>query len=172
MLEILFYGYRLEIPLIVYAGPFPLWIMFFVTGIYLRNHTFDTKYVYLPVILFYMLSVAESFIIMHCTGQVTGLGIKVFSFLFSLYFIIMMFVSPLKTHVAAHKDHLVIRGIIRIGEISFGIYLIHMLVNMALNKFAGYHNFNFILVLAISIAVIVITMKLAPASIRKYIGFS
>lgn len=172
MLEILFYGYRLEIPLIVYAGPFPLWIMFFVTGIYLRNHTFDTKYVYLPVILFYVLSVAESFIIMHCTGQVTGLGIKVFSFLFSLYFIIMMFVSPLKTHVAAHKDHLVIRGITRIGELSFGIYLIHMLVNMALNKFAGYHNFNFILVLAISIAVIVVTMKLAPASIRKYIGFS
>ena len=91
---------------------------------------------------------------------------------FSLYFIIMMFVSPLKTHVAAHKDHLVIRGITRIGELSFGIYLIHMLVNMALNKFAGYHNFNFILVLAISIAVIVVTMKLAPASIRKYIGFS
>ena len=29
-LEILLYVYRMEIPLIVYAGPFPLWIMFFV----------------------------------------------------------------------------------------------------------------------------------------------
>ena len=76
-MEILLYVYRMEIPLIVYAGPFPLWIMFFVTGIYLRNHTVQMKYVYPLVILFFLLSVAENFVIMHYMGQVTGLGIKV-----------------------------------------------------------------------------------------------
>ena len=171
-LEILLYVYRMEIPLIVYAGPFPLWIMFFVIGIYLRNHTVQMKYVYPLVLLFFLLSVAESFVIMHCTGQVTGLGIKVFSFLFSLYFIIMLFASPLQRYLTARKDRFIVRSIAKVGEISFGIYLIHMLVNMVLNKLCGYHDFNFILVLTISIVVIVATMKLVPTSIRKYIGFS
>ena len=171
-LEILLYVYRMEIPLIVYAGPFPLWIMFFVTGIYLRNHTVQMKYVYPLVILFFLLSVAESFVIMHYMGQVTGLGIKVFSFLFSLYFIIMLFASPLQRYLTARKDRFIVRSIAKVGEISFGIYLIHMLVNMVLNKLCGYHDFNFILILTISIAVIVATMKLVPTSIRKYIGFS
>ena len=166
-MEILLYVYRMEIPLIVYAGPFPLWIMFFVTGIYLRNHTVQMKYVYPLVILFFLLSVAENFVIMHYMGQVTGLGIKVFSFLFSLYFIIMLFASPLQRYLTARKDRFIVRSIAKVGEISFGIYLIHML-----NKLCGYHDFNFILVLTISIAVIVATMKLVPTSIRKYIGFS
>lgn len=162
----------MEISLIVYAGPFPLWIMFFVTGIYLRNHTVGMKYIYPLVILFFLLSVAESFVIMHCLGQVTGLGIKVFAFLFSLCFIIMLFASPLQRYVTAHKDRFIVRGIAKVGEISFGIYLIHMLVNMVLNKLCGYHGFNFIFVLAISILTIVVAGKVFPPSIRKYLGFS
>lgn len=95
------------------------------------------KYVYPLVILFFLLSVAENFVIMHYMGQVTGLGIKVFSFLFSLYFIIMLFASPLQRYLTARKDRFIVRSIAKVGEISFGIYLIHMLVNMVLNKYAA-----------------------------------
>lgn len=158
--------------MIIYAGPFPLWLMFFVTGIYLRNHTVRMRYVYPLVILFFLLSVAESFVIMHYLDQVTGLGIKVSSFLFSLCFIIMLFASPLQRYVTAYKDRFIVRSIAKVGEISFGIYLIHMLVNMVLNKLSGYHGFNFILVLAISVLTIVIAGKFLPPSIRKYLGFS
>ena len=47
-------------PLIAVRRAVPAMIMFFVTQMYLRNHSVQMKYVYPLVILFFLLSVAEA----------------------------------------------------------------------------------------------------------------
>lgn len=49
----------------------------------------------------------------------------------------MLFASPLQRYLTARKDRFIVRSIAKVGEISFGIYLIHMLVNMVLNNYAA-----------------------------------
>lgn len=113
-----------SIPLVRYAGLFPLWTVFFAYGVYLgkqnqRNHKL---YPYVIITLCgLVLSYLESkYYISIGSG---GVGIKPSSFLYSFGIIAIAFSSKLENLLQGKT--LVERMLNYIGRISFGIYLIH-----------------------------------------------
>lgn len=168
-LEILFYKFNLKLPLTVYAGFFPLWLVFFVLGAYVKQYRapieFNKNFVLCLLLL--CISVAESIYIMKYTGAFVGLGIKVSSSLFSFFLILACFSFKYK------KDDInsIFRFLVKLGEYSFGIYLIHILVSILLNKVIGYHLFNAFIIILLCTLFIYITNRINGNLSKKYLGF-
>lgn len=82
------YFLKIQIHLILYAGVFPFWIVFFVYGVYLSNHKVNIK-PYISIILIfatYILSNVESYFLFlnfSMIGDVVT-AIKITSFMYSL----------------------------------------------------------------------------------------
>jgi len=156
-------------PLIMYAGPFVLWILFFMLGIWYSTHS--RNYSLIPAILTILVglvaSVIESKYYLPMHGG--GTGIKLSSFLFSTGMITLLFSEKVEK---LYSNNAITRAILYIGEISFGIYLIHMYVRIAI----GFIHINswpieWALTLGITIAIIVIAKRLFRQSFtRKCLG--
>ena len=158
-------------PLILYAGPVYLWIVFFMLGIYISKFP-DKQYLRYGCIISVVgliLQVIESNYLLDNFG--TGIGIKVSSFVFSSGIILSLMSQQAQNTFKMSKS---IRIIAWIGEISFGIYLIHTYCIAALNKVIN--NDNWILMwlftLLLTLTVVIVMKKIVPASIlKKYFGF-
>lgn len=115
-----------SIPLILYAGPFPVWIMFFVLGLYLGRNKLEIsrKILFVFVITGLFISVAETYYIFHFTDSFEGLGIKIGAFIYSFAVILFLFSleyqPKIKTKLWKFMAYL--------GRISFGVYLIHVYI--------------------------------------------
>ncbi len=113
-----------SIPLVRYAGLFPLWTVFFAYGVYLGKQTQRNHKLYPYVIMTLcglVLSYLESkYYISIGSG---GVGIKPSSFLYSFGIIAIAFSSKLENLLQGKTS--VERMLNYIGRISFGIYLIH-----------------------------------------------
>lgn len=113
-----------SIPLVRYAGLFPLWTVFFAYGVYLGKQKQRNYKLYPYVILTLcglVLSYLESkYYISIGSG---GVGIKPSSFLYSFGIIAIAFSSKLENLLQGKTS--VERMLNYIGRISFGIYLIH-----------------------------------------------
>lgn len=155
-----------SIPLVRYAGLFPLWTVFFAYGVYLgkqkqRNHKL---YPYVIITLCgLVLSYLESkYYISIGSG---GVGIKPSSFLYSFGIIAIAFSSKLENLLQGKT--IVERVLNYIGRISFGIYLIHCYFILIFREnFPTQWNampwiLKFLIVLLLSIAVIQIFRKVS-----------
>ncbi len=114
----------INLPLIAYAGNVLTWMMFFVLGLYLgKNKTLAITQGELLtlVVLSFVLSCIESHWLIAKFAQpgeaVTA--VKVSSFLYSFFVILFLFKNQRMFSSNLLK---------RFGEVSFGIYLVHMLV--------------------------------------------
>lgn len=169
----------LSIPLILYAGPFPVWLMFFVLGLWLGNNRIktSTKMLFISVIIGLFISIAETYCIFQITDSFRGLGLKIGAFIYSFAVILFLFsleYQPIKkSKLWEFMSYL--------GRISFGVYLIHMyILNFIVQKVVnayGYFNYFFEQVFLIGMTAIlcigVITLIKAinkPLAI-KYLGF-
>ncbi len=83
----------LSIPLILYAGPFPVWLMFFVLGLWLGKNKIktSTKMLFIFVLIGLFLSIAETYLIFQVTDSFQGLGIKIGAFVYSFALILLLF---------------------------------------------------------------------------------
>jgi peptidoglycan/LPS O-acetylase OafA/YrhL len=119
-----------NLPLVVYAGNFATWIVFFVLGIYLRLNTIKINRAWLIVLctFTFFLSLFETGFVYHLHGEIieSTTAVKASSFLYSFFVIIYLF--SLKKDVNS-------RIMIYVGELSFGIYFLHMFVLTALKSF-------------------------------------
>ena len=115
---------NISIPLVIYAGSFPVWIVFFVLGIYLGKNKIhlSTRKLMIFTILGLLVSVAETYFNIWYTGRFTGLGIKTGAFIYS--FLAIVFLFSLNTNFTS--DSIIWKVLEYIGKISFGIYLTHM----------------------------------------------
>lgn len=119
---------HVNLPLIIYAGPIILWIVFFTSGMYIqkckRNYPLWAPLFILSCGL--ILSMVESY---YWADKGTPIyGIKLSSFIFSVGVIFFVF-SPRTEFI--FKSNYFTKAIVDIGEVSFGIYLIHlMLINI------------------------------------------
>ena len=112
---------------------FTAWIIFYILGIMLRNGQLKIK-LNAPVlmalsILCLLLSVSETFGLYAYTGKLVWSATQLkFSSMFYAFFIILLIVKL--------NDAVKIRDsfITRIGDYSMGIYLLHMMVMIALEK--------------------------------------
>lgn len=128
-LSIIFITYMLHVrglymPLVIYAGFFPLWLMFFSIGVYIgkkANRDYSIFWPCVYTLIFWVASYFESKFLMSFHGG--GVGIKLSSFAYSFLGIIVLFSCQFEKLVQ-HLKWLYKLGS-HIGKYSFGIYLSH-----------------------------------------------
>lgn len=160
----------ISLPLLMYAGPFPVWIMFFVMGVYFSRHPRNHGIVF-PVLLTvvgFILQVTEYAFWLQ-RGQM-ALGIKLSSFIFSAGVIWLVFSRKLENR---YTGNYISRSINWIGGISFGIYLVHCYWIMAIRKLIPDPGWiaEWAMVLGLTILTIWISKSLLPGISRRWLGF-
>jgi surface polysaccharide O-acyltransferase-like enzyme len=118
------YFTNINLPLIIYAGLLPTWVVFFVYVLYLGNGgkiAISNKLLVAGILVSYLFSCVESYWLYYQFNQARDAvtAIKISSFIYSLFII---------TFVLKNNDFVSMRFLKYLGRISFGIYLIHMLI--------------------------------------------
>ncbi len=160
----------IELPLLIYAGLFPLWILFFFMGVFFSNHNRNYKITY-PLILTItglILQILEYQFWMQ--RDVTALGIKMSSFIFSAGMIWLLFSKKMES---TYSEKILMKTVNWIGGISFGIYLLHCYVIIAVSKIVPEIGWieKWTLVLCITVLLIWIAKSIFPKFSVKYLGF-
>lgn len=172
------YFLDIDLPVLLYAGFFTIWMVFFVYGLYLgsRRINFLSNPVLILIIIFcYALSCAETYWLYHSFGQPKDAvtAIKVSSFLYSLSIITFAF-----KNVGRFSS----RILEKIGLASFGIYLIHMFVIFVGTKILTfipaimnvqllYQSLLVAFTIAVCMFIIYVTNKILSRPLIKFIGF-
>lgn len=159
------------LPLIVYAGPFALWIIFYMFGIWFSAHSrnYSLWPAWIVTVIGFVSSVIESKYYLPVHGS--GLGIKLSSFIFSAGVIILLFSESAEK---LFRKNYISRGVIYIGEISFGIYLLHIYVCTVLIRLCPMQIWiiNWVLTLTITILLIMVVKRIIPQRFAtRYLGF-
>lgn len=114
------YFIDVDLPLIVYSGNFLTWLMFFVLGLYYgQDKRVEISNVGLIsfIVVFYLLSCLEVYFLVNLFNKATANKFSSFFYAFSL--IVFLF----------NNKNIVTKNALKtLGKLSFGIYLIHMLV--------------------------------------------
>ena len=159
------------IPLILYAGPLPCWLMFFVLGVMIGHKPERNYSIILPMviaILGFILSVIETDYLLDHYGK--GVGIKLSSFIYSAGMIFLMFSNKVENLI--RRTGAIYRFIIWIGSLSFGIYLVHCYFISFFVKRLPIDSWllQWSLALFLTVVFILILRKLLPTKYHKYLG--
>lgn len=159
-----------SLPATVSVGPFVYWVIFYFIGVCLSDKKRDYSLLW-PIILIVVGFVAQIFeakYLMSLGSQ--GVGLKISSWVYSAGMILLLFSS--KTERLLTKDNLAYRLMVRLGTISFGVYLIHMyfvLAESALIRFDGW-LMSFIAVAVLTIGFVIVLRKVIPSKYWKLLG--
>ena len=159
------------IPLILYAGPLPCWLMFFVLGVMIGHKPERNYSIILPMviaILGFILSVIGTDYLLDHYGK--GVGIKPSSFIYSAGMIFLMFSNKVENLI--RRTGAIYRFIIWIGSLSFGIYLIHCyFISFCVRRLPiDSWLLQWAIALFLTIVLIQILRKLLPTKYHKYLG--
>ena len=159
------------IPLILYAGPLPCWLMFFVLGVMIGHKPERNYSIILPMviaILGFILSVIETDYLLDHYGK--GVGIKPSSYIYSAGMIFLMFSNKVENLI--RRTGAIYRFIIWIGSLSFGIYLVHCYFISFFVKRLPIDSWllQWSLALFLTVVFILILRKLLPTKYHKYLG--
>lgn len=168
-----------SLPLILYAGNFPILMVFFVLGLYLgslKEITMSNKLLIFLICTFYILSCIESYFLYSLfeNGGLAATAMKPTSFIFTLFLIIWLFknINFLKSTILEY-----------LGKISFGIYLIRVFLLIIIPPLIGKimpsltdNQLVYQLILSSSILIfcvliIFFSKKLFPNKIIEVMGF-
>lgn len=160
-----------KLPLLLYAGPCPTWIMFFCLGMYLgqRNCDYKIKPLVVGLVLSIILMMVESYVLVKFGKN--GFGLKPSVYVYSTFAILLLFSDRIR---CSYKENNPINQFISyVGRISFGIYLIHCYIISVMANFIGDFPWivKWILVSALSIVVITMVRRICPKVVLKYLGF-
>ena len=160
----------INLPLLIYAGPFPLWLVFFVMGIYFSKSPRDYSIIppIIMIIIGFVMQIGEYLFWLN-KGQIV-LGIKLSSFIFSSGLIWFLFSKKIEN---SYSENIIFSTINWIGGISFGIYLLHCYIIMAARKLLPELQWLVLwsLVLSISVLIIWAIKSIFPKFSDKYLGF-
>lgn len=163
-----------KLPLLLYAGPFCVWIMFFCQGILMgkTERRYPVGVLIASLVFSLILQLIECYYLCGIRGD--GFGIKASAFLYSFIIILIFFSRRIQIAYESNSPNIISSIIEYVGKISFGIYLIHMYIVKVFSKFIGIDNWGikWLLVMMFSMAVIYSMKKLLPNKITsKYLGF-
>lgn len=161
----------MNIPLLIYAGFFPVWLVFYMVGIYLGRYSDRAYSLFIPLLIVLVglaLSQIESSYLVSHYG--TGCGVKPSSFLYAFGIILLLFSSRTEKYIRkllGDSNQL----LIYVGSISFAIYLVHLvLLGHLVNRFSGSWSIKWFLTFAISILLTQALMRTVPTKYHKYLG--
>ncbi len=161
----------IQIPLIVFAGPFTTWFVFFMLGVYYTTSpiNYTIKQSAAITILGLMLEYIETYYLNMNYGG--GYGIKISSFIYSIGIVMLLLTPKMKS---MYKSNKLTFTIAYLGRISFGIYLIHYFVIKISTFILPLRSWalSWIIVIMITAIVIMLFRKYLPQKINKYLGFS
>ena len=160
-----------SLPLIVYAGPFVLWIIFYMLGIWFSTHTryYSLWPVWIITIIGLVASVIETKYYLPIHGG--GLGIKISSFVFSAGIIMLLYSEKAEKLFRINRLN---KTLVFIGEISFGVYLLHIYVCVLMTRLCPTQIWiiNWTTTVVITIILIMVAKKILPQRFAtKYLGF-
>lgn len=161
----------MSLPLIFYAGPFVVWFVFYMLGVYYSRieRTYSLKCSIFIVLLGFLLECIETYLLN--TRYTGGVGIKLSSFIYS-YGIVLIALHPQSESL--YRKNILTTLIAYIGKISFSIYLIHCYFIAMVDRV--YYSTSWLLrwalVSLITVVFIVFARKILPQKITRYIGFS
>lgn len=160
----------ISLPIILYAGPFTTWFVFYMLGIYYSDKeiVFSLRNIILFVCIGFVLECLETYWLLQ--NYDSGFGIKLSSFIFS-FGIILLVLHP-KTQ-SLHQDNIYTSLIVYIGKISFGIYLTHCYIITLLKVILPFESWilSWLLVVLITMIIIMLSRKILPSWINRYLGF-
>ncbi len=161
----------MQLPLIIYAGPFTTWFVFFMLGVYYSSSKikYTVKQAIAVIIFGLALECVETYWLNTNYGG--GYGIKLSAFIYSVG-VVMLILSPKVK--AAYKSSKLTSIIACIGNISFGVYLIHCLVIKGINYLLPTHSWalSWLLTVILTSIVVAAARKILPHGLNKYLGFS
>ena len=159
-----------RLPLLFECGPFIMWIVYPVIGYYIgnkgRNYRVMPWLVLMIICLF--CSVIESKWLYGFHKE--GLGVtKVSSLLFSSCSIIVLFSERVQRQICS--DSFFSRVLVYVGEISFGIYLIHKYVlDYLVVRIITDSIIRTVLTLSLSVAIIAFLKMILPTFLSRCLG--
>lgn len=161
----------MQLPLIVYAGPFATWFVFFMFGVYYSSSkiNYSLAEAIMVVIIGFILECIETYWLNTKYGG--GYGIKLSAFIYS-FGVMMLVLSP--TVKSSYKSNQFTAIIAYIGKVSFGIYLIHCLVIKMLGGILHVFgwSFSWLVVVIISSVLVMVARRILPYKLNRYLGFS
>lgn len=162
----------MDLPLFMYAGFFPVWIIFFALGCYISKHQDIHISPYMCIIFLFSLlfSIVET--IWLDKYYTNGLGIKLSVFILSTIIILILFSKKCEEKYN-ECDNIITRVMNTTGRISFTIYLCHIYFISFLkstNLLTGNWYLNWFIVTLICVTAVAIADLIIPKKIGKYIG--
>lgn len=158
-------------PLIVFAGPVIVWLIFFWIGVFLSSSERNYKigWIFVGVLVSFALMLIETKFRHEATGG--GYGIKPSSFIFSFLMILLLLSKRMELKYV--KDNIINKALTIVGDYSFPMYLIHCFVITIVFHFVSIYNWiaRWIIVVVITMLFIYIVRKVLPNKCLKVIGF-
>jgi len=158
-------------PLLLYAGPVYVWIIFYMMGIWLRKNEHKDYFSFglILALLGFIMQIVEYSWYLNINGG--GLGIKLSSFIFSAGIILILVSHKMERF---YRNNRATRVVAWIGEISFGVYFLHVYCISFLGNLLGPQPWivTWSYILALSIVIIWMVKKVFPKKFtHKFLGF-
>lgn len=167
----------IQLPLIAYAAPFPVWMVFFVMGVMAAQGLLKPvrqRWLVAGVALSIILCCAEIYSLWSLTGKVVS-GLKLSAQAYSLFIVWLLFTPAVKDFYNAKISNTkVATWLQETGRLSFFIYLTHLLVLPVLHRLLHLPS-SWLLIWTCGVAgsylMAKITHSIVPAKYGKYLGF-
>lgn len=162
----------MNLPATISVGPFVYWIVFYYMGVYYSSRTrnYSLKIPILLIVIGFVLQILETKYLMLSGYQ--GVGIKVSSWVYSAGVILLLFSQKLEDFIT--KDNTVYRQVVKLGTISFGLYLTHMYYVLFESVFVHREEWfmKYIIVATLTIFFVSILRKVIPSRFWRIIGIN
>ncbi len=155
-------------PTVLAVGPFLYWIVFYYIGVLLSDDKRDYNlFAPLALLLVGIIWMAAYIIINH-----KGVGIRVSSWIYSAGIILVLFSKKIEQLFVS--DTILYRGIVEIGGMSFGIYLIHVYIVLFWQHLVPNSNWliSFVIVTLLSVITVAILRAIMPLKIWRLLGLN
>ena len=162
---------KYSFPLLLYAGPIYLWIVFFMLGVVMSRHPYK-HYCNIGIIILIIgliLQISESDFLLRNYGK--GIGIKLSSFIFSIGAILCLLSKQMQETFKSSKFTQIVAWI---GEISFGVYLIHTYCILLFSRLITTNSWFTVwgISLLLTLVIIALMRRTIPSRIcKRYFGF-
>jgi hypothetical protein len=181
----LFYVYFLglylgkSLPLIVYAGNFIPWGLFFALGMFFakNNNFISISKIVWGIVFFAMVSFVESMFLIEKTSSLSGMGQKGSVFCLNVFLCFLAFHKESQKLLSLFKESRIYLIVCSLGKYSFGIYLIHLFILPFVERMDYFVSnpfvkwvFDSLLLLLCSFVLLVICKYLFPKISRLLLG--